>query len=472
MCGVAAARGRADACLALDALAHRGPDARGAVRLGDVTLAHTRLAILDLDARSDQPFRAGDTWVSYNGELWNHAQLRELLEERGRAFHTSGDTEVVATALDEWGEDALPLMNGMFALAWTDGETLRAARDRYGEIPLHLARPEGAVVVASELKALAAMTGGRVQAEWVLPGEVVTAGPAGFTRRAWYDLPAVPAALTPEDALERLRRLLERGCRERAISDVPVCALLSGGVDSSAILLHLREHVPGLVAFTAVLDERSRDLRCARQVARSLDVELVEVPVDPPDAADLAGVVDAIEMPHKAQVEIGWACLALAREMRRQGLKVVFSGEGSDELWGSYGFAYHATREPGHDWHRYRRDLFLGQHRKNFARCNKVFLAHGVECRLPFLHPSLVEFAMGVPAALCYERRPVEKRLIRDAYEGLLPREVTRRPKQAFQDALGLKDLIAATLPDARAAYAAEYRRAFGSRNQLTLELA
>jgi len=470
VCGVAASVGAWDAVAGIEALLHRGPDACGAWTGGSVALAHTRLAILDLDDRSNQPFRAGSTVVSYNGELWNHAEVRDVLERAGRQFGTTGDTEVVAAALDEWGTGALRRMNGMFAVAWTsDGRHLFAARDRYGEMPLHLARRPGGAVVASELKAIEAITGSPA-AEWVEPGEVVTVDASGrLEREFWYRTPAHPGAIrTREEAASRARELIALGCRERAISDVPVCALLSGGVDSSAVLLHLREHVPGLVAFTAVLDERSRDLRCARAVADELDVELVEVSVFPPTARDLEEVVDVIEMPHKAQVEIAWPCLALAREMRDRGFKVVFSGEGSDELWGSYGFAWHAVNA-GRNWHHYRRELFLTQHRKNFARCNKVFMAHGVECRLPFLHPPLVEFALSVPAALCFDNRPVDKALLRSAYEGLLPEEVTRRSKQAFQDGLGLKQLIAETIPDARQLYAEEYRRRFEPDDQLEL---
>jgi asparagine synthase (glutamine-hydrolysing) len=117
--------------------------------------------------------------------------------------------------------------------------------------------------------------------------------------------------------------------------------------------------------------------------------------------------------------------------------------------------------QPGYDWHRYRADLFVGQHRKNFARCNKVFLSHGVECRLPFLHPPLVEFALSVLPDVCYERRPVEKLLIRGAYEGTLPADVTSRPKQAFQDGLGLKKRIADEIASPKAAYQEAFRRRF-----------
>jgi asparagine synthase (glutamine-hydrolysing) len=462
VCGIACARhdGTFDVRAGLRALTHRGPDASGISDRGPVTIGHTRLAILDLDPRSDQPFRYGTTTISYNGELWNYEELRATLEQLGHEFSTAGDTEVVAAALDVLGEEALPLMNGMFAVCWTDGTSLWAARDRYGEVPLHAAGNDHGAAFASELRAIKAMTGS-TRAIWVEPGEVMTIAPDGVHRRRWYVPPIDPLSLSQDEAGATFRDLLELGCRERAISDVPVCALLSGGIDSSAIVYHLREHVPNLVAFTAVHHENARDLRCARQVASDLDVELIEVPVTVPTTEELRQVVRTIEMPFKAQVEIGWACLALAREMQASGFKVVFSGEGSDELWASYGFAYFATQQPTFDWHEYRRDLFVGQHRKNFARCNKVFLSHGVECRLPFLHPPLVEFALAVPPGLCYDSRPTEKRLIREAYRGLLPDAVIDRPKQAFQDGLGLKTAIQAAIHKPAELYRSTYASSY-----------
>src|SRR5262249_19710798 len=141
MCGLAGGFvGEGVVRCGLAALRHRGPDATGVAALDRLTLGHVRLAILDLDPRSDQPFRYGRVTLSYNGELWNFAPVRAELQARGGRFATAGDTEVVAAALDRWGPEALPRLQGMFALAWTtDGEILHLARDRFGEVPLHVA---------------------------------------------------------------------------------------------------------------------------------------------------------------------------------------------------------------------------------------------------------------------------------------------------------------------------------------------
>lgn len=441
------------------ALRHRGPDAEGMARKGNLRLGHTRLSIIDLDARSNQPFRRGSVVLSYNGELWNWRELRAELESLGEKFHTEGDTEVVAAALNQWGKAALPKLNGMFALAWTDdgGETVRLARDRFGEVPLHLAAQKP-FLFASELKALLAMDAHPASLQWVKPGTVVEATDRGMRSEQWYDCPLEDFDGSFRDAASQVRSLVGKGAQERTISDVPVCTLLSGGIDSASVALVLKSYFPDLVAYIAVYDPRSRDLRCARAIAEGLEIELREVKVPLPTTSDLASVIAAAEMPHKAQVEIGWPCLNLARQMREDGFKVTYSGEGSDELWASYGFAYHALKTRG--WGEYRRDLYLGQHRKNFARRNKIFMAHSVECRLPFLCCDLAEFALSLPQEIV-ERGGKMKAVMSEAFRGLLPDEVVDRSKLAFQDGMGIKQRISEAVPDPARYYRAEFRMQF-----------
>lgn len=459
MCGVCGGFSK-DAEKGIAALAHRGPDADGFIRVGSLFLGHTRLSIIDLDSRSDQPFVRGDVSLSYNGELWNYKELRLELEGLGHEFSTTGDTEVFAAALQEWGEEALPKTNGMFAVAWTKdgGRTVKLARDRFGEVPLHFAaqRP---FMFASEIKALLKMGANPKSIQWVEPGTVIEASKDWITVRRWHDisLDSIPDRI--EKGAVQIRSLIECGVLDRTISDVPVCTLLSGGIDSSAVLHHLCQYFGKVVAYTAVYNERSRDLQCAREVAETCEVELREIRVPLPSAEDLASVVRACEMPHKAQVEIGWPCLCLAREMRRDGFKVTYSGEGSDELWASYGFAYYGVAKEG--WHAYRKNLFLGQHRKNFARCNKIFMAHSVECRLPFLQPELVQYAVSLTRDAVEGPDRRQKDVLKRAYREILPLSVVDRPKIAFQDGMGIKKAIADVLPDPKRFYAAEFRLAF-----------
>ncbi|PRX66125.1 asparagine synthase (glutamine-hydrolysing) [Nonomuraea fuscirosea] len=464
MCGVVAGLGRLDLAPAVAALTHRGPDASSLVEVDGVHLGHTRLAVQDLDSRSDQPYRDGPVTVAYNGEIYNAAELRQAVEERvpGRGWATTGDTEALAAALAVLGpERALPMVNGMFAVAWADDRrpgVLHVARDRHGEIPLHLhlAQP---VMAASELRAFAAA--GRPMAAHLIAD--VPAGQWGtfHGRRAqwsrFHTQRCTPAGYTLELASATLKDTLARAVQRRLIADVPVCALLSGGIDSAAITYELAQHVPDLVAYTARMDPKSRDLRCARETAEQLGIRLIEVDIPAPTADDLARVVSVIEMPHKAQVEIGWACLQLAERIRSDGFKVTYSGEGSDELWASYGFAFHALQKT--DWHIYRCDLMAAQARKNFPRVNKTFMAHSVEGRLPFCDPDVVDLALSLPQHAVADGKAHPKAVLQRAYAGLLPDAVVRRPKVAFQDGLGLKTAIMDVLPNPARFYRAEYQR-------------
>lgn len=480
----------------IDRLAHRGPDDAGLAQLApDVVLVHTRLAIQDLDQRSRCPFDSGDTTIVYNGELWNAAEVKadlvalsleshNLMTHPPIVFETTGDTEVVAAALDAWGPLALPKLEGMFAIAWAGAEdgVIYLARDRFGEVPLHLA-PIGQTynvdenlqvadgyVFASELKAIAGVAplGSAVMVDpgcWIELRRTANGRWRAETHR-WYEAPAEPRRISLELAGHEMRNLMRLAVAERSVSDVPVCTLLSGGIDSTAVAYHLKDHFPDLVAYTAVFNPKSQDARMARLAADRLGIELREVVVPLPTNTDLHDVIRRIEMPYKAQVEIAWPCLWLARQMQEDGFKVCYSGEGSDELWASYGFSYHVLQrtfkgrkvfgqeganwdqEAETEWCRYRRDTFRNQHRKNFPRCNKVFMAHGVECRLPFLHTSLVEFALSMPVDVCMVRNSgkgpsKQKAVMYEAWQGLVPDEIVKRHKVAFQEGMGLKDAIA-----------------------------
>lgn len=444
---------------ALDAISHRGPDARATVETHTGWVGHVRLAIVDPDPRSDQPMKRGTTLLAFNGEVWNHATIRDELVKVGRRFSTSSDTEVVAAALDEWGDSALTRFEGMFVILWVgvDGAP-RVARDRFGEIPVHVAYlPGGGVVVASEVRALRA-AGCRGEWVWVGPGEVWNL--ATMARRRWYAPPAGELDIDRPEAAHRLLEALSGAASERAMSDVPVATLLSGGLDSSIIAACLAKVIPNLVAYTAVLNPKAPDVKHARAAASYIGIRLIEVSVAPPTADDLARSVGVIEMPHKAQVEIAWPCMALAEAARANGHKVVYSGEGSDELWASYGFAHHGLKTAS--WRDYREGLFIGQHRKNFARCNKVFMKSGIECRLPFLSRPVVELALALSEPVVRDGRDARrsKMVLTEAARGLVPDSILGRSKTAFQVGIGLDRL--SPVADPARFYKLEHERASG----------
>lgn len=460
MCGIVGAAGPVAIGTAAEALRHRGPDGTTLGEAGGVHLGHTRLAVRDTRPEGGGLYRVGPVLLAYNGELFNDATMREVITRSpaggGHEWQTTGDTETVAAALAYLDpQAALSLLDGMFAVAWTDDRepgVLFAARDRFGQVPLHY-QPGSPPMVASELKAFHSLTR-RGHTEDIPAGVIfhIDAARMSAERFATFG-PGIP----PPDPDTAIREALSLAVKRRLVSDVPVCTLLSGGIDSAIIALELSQRVDGLTAYTAVMDPKSRDLKWAREVADYLSIGLVEVPIPVPTADDLALTVRWIEQPSKAQVEIAWPCLHLAEAIASDGYRVAYSGEGSDELWASYGFAYHGVK--AHGWTTYRQKLIATQARRNFPRVNKSFMAAGVEGRLPFLDPDVVALALALPEHVVRDGPSRPKAILTRAYEGKLPHGVLTRPKLAFQDGLGMKAAAADVLANPGGFYRAEYAR-------------
>lgn len=253
---------------ALDALKARGPDAEGEFSATfcdvQVSLLHTRLSIIDLDPRANQPFARDGLVMVYNGEVYNYLEIRQDLERLGHTFSTSSDTEVVLKAYQTWGPDAFDKFEGMWALAILDPERgLVLSRDRFGEKPLYTQIVDGTLYFASEISALAALSGRRPRidqthamrflvngykaanktprtfyedvgvfphASWAL----LTKGEAPRPQ-AYWQLSYQPREMSEQEALDETRRLLERAVKLRLRADVPLAFCLSGGVDSTAL---------------------------------------------------------------------------------------------------------------------------------------------------------------------------------------------------------------------------------------------
>ena len=448
MCGIAGSyRLSVDVDAALDRIAHRGPDGRGLLEHGDAVHGHVRLALLDLSDASAQPFVYRGSTLSYNGELWNHRELRGELEDLGHRFETTGDTEVVAAALEEWREEALDRLDGMFAVAWSGscGEHM-LARDRWGKIPLYVRRHGDGFAWASERKGL---DGPGLR----LPPATTLDLRSGRTHRWWSPGHAFSTSdEEPKGEASEILELLRRGVRRRLVADAPVCCLVSGGLDSSLVLA-LAAEVVQPIAYTAVWDPESPDLEAARRVCEDLDVELREIRISEPTAEDAAAAVRAIEIPSKL-------CIPLARRIAADGFKACLSGEAADEIFGGYGnMAIRASRADDRGWREIRLAQIDKMARGNFLRCNKAFMAAGVECRLPFMERPLVEAALALGKRDC----PPGKGLLKAAGELVLPRNVVRRQKETFQGASGVSAALASRIHNPTRFYNAEFRRFYGS---------
>jgi asparagine synthase (glutamine-hydrolysing) len=454
MCGLAGAYGPAASLgrveAALDRLAHRGPDGRGVAAKDGAIHGHVRLALVDLSSASAQPFRDRGALLSFNGEIWNFRELRAELEAAGYAFSTSGDTEVLAAALDAWGQAALARLDGMFAFAWSRAGRHILVRDRYGKIPLYVLRRGATFEWASERKAWAPGPAGA--AAPLPPGSVLDLATGAV--RAWYTVPETAPAV---DLLEAL----EASVTARLAADAPVCCLISGGLDSSMILALAARRRPDVVAYTASFDPEAEDLLAARRICRELDVELREVAVKAPSYASIAAAVAAIEIASKAQVEIALLCLPLAARIAADGFKAALSGEGADELFGAYGnMKIKGWGASDAEWRSIRLEALAKMARGNFVRCNKVFMDSGVEARLPFLAPPIVELALGSGLREC----PPAKVMLKRAATNLLPAWVIKREKETFQGGSGISVACASLLDSPIRYYNTQATARFGAR--------
>lgn len=424
----------------LDRLRHRGPDGAQLRRFGRCVLGHARLAIVDPEG-GDQPHvsRDGRHALVANGEIYNHEALRAALA--GHRFVSGSDTEAALHLLQESGEAGIARLDGMFALAHAGPDGLLLARDPLGIKPLYLARDARGVSFASEMKALQDAPG---TLEEVPPGASWT-GARGARR--YYDVPQPePDLVDPEGAARALRAALERAVRKRLMSDVPLGAFLSGGLDSSLIAALAVRETGALDTFTVGL-EGSSDLLAARAVARHLGTRHHEHVIARAEVEDaMEGIVHALESFDRDLVRSAsptWFTARLAAER----VKVVLTGEGADELFAGYRYV---RRLRGGALARELRRSLAGMHNVNLQRVDRLTMAHGLEARVPFLDTAVVRLAQRIPPELKLRRvdgRLVEKWILRRAVEDLLPAEVVWRTKAQFDEGTGTAALLEGLAP-------------------------
>jgi asparagine synthase (glutamine-hydrolysing) len=425
----------------LDALRPRGDCEE--VSLGDRLLAGTqRLRITD-------PDRAGQPWISadrrwllcYNGEIFNHRALRAKLRGLGRTFRSESDTEVLMEAFGQWGTDAVRRLRGEFAFAITERSSGRTylARDPLGVKPLYWSSRSGCLHVASEIKALVPV-GAPVRA--VPAGSHGWAGPGGepfFT--PYCDLLAAAAWAAPlTDAAEAaalVRAALRDSIAVRVDTPLPVGVVLSGGLDSSLTLLHTRALHPDCVAFT-VGAPGSEDIAYARRFTSELGVrhEVVEIPARHIGIAEIREAIRVCELTEYGDIINAVVSLPLLRRVAELGIKVVLTGDGSDELFGGYSMYDQIGREQALRLFRHK---LANLHRTELQRVDRASMASGVEARVPFLDPAVVAVAMRLPMALKV-RAGTEKWILRQAFADLLPDYIRQRPKNPMSHATGLHE--------------------------------
>ena len=447
MCGIAlivgpgADRRRFDAMMAT--LAPRG-DVTETRCTDGLLLGTQRLRIVDRD-RAVQPWTSADgRWaLCYNGEVFNYKALRAELAALGRPLRGTSDTEVVLEALLAWGDEGIGRLRGEFAFALVEVATGRTylGRDPLGVKPLYWSRTGGRLHVASEIKALVPI-GAPVHE--VRPGHHGWASPAADPLLdAYVDLARLGQGAEPvtdvAEAAALVRRTLTDSIAARVDTDLTVGVILSGGLDSTLTLLHAHQLHPDCVAFTIGTPD-SEDLAYARRLTSELRIphEVVELRPGDISAAAVRRAVVRGELTEYGDVINAVVSTPLFERVRDTGVKVVLSGDGSDELFGGYDMYRRVRGEAGQ---RLFRHNIANLSRTELQRVDRVSMGHGVEVRVPFLDLSVVRLAMRLPIDVKV-REGREKWILRHAFADVLPDYVARRPKNPMSHSSGLHERI------------------------------
>lgn len=460
---------------------HRGPDWSGIHCSGSAILAHERLSIVDPESGGQPLFSPdGKQVLAVNGEIYNHQEIRERYKGR-YDFQTGSDCEVILALYRDKGIDFLEDLNGIFAFALYDEEqdAFLIARDHIGVIPLYIGyNADGKVFVASELKAL---EGECERYEPFLPGHYYWSKAPGMKpwyKRDWMEYDNVKDNPASSDAI---RKSLCAAVKRQMMSDVPYGVLLSGGLDSSVISAITESYAerrietdsqsrawwPRLHSFAVGL-KGAPDLAKARLVAGYIGTVHHEINYTIQEGLDaLRDVIYFIETYDITTVRASVPMYLLARVIKSMGIKMVLSGEGADEIFG--GYLYFHKAPSAEEFHKETVRKLSKLHQYDCLRANKSLSAWGVEGRVPFLDKEFLDVAMRTnpKAKMCClngsdPKASMEKRIVREAFEDMLPEEVAWRQKEQFSDGVGyswidtLKKITSEAVTDEQMAHAAE----------------
>ena len=501
-------------------LAHRGPDDEGFWQDGSAVFGHRRLSILDLTPLGHQPMSTddGELTIVFNGEIYNFPAVRLELERLGHRFHTHSDTEVLLLGYRQWGDAMLEHVEGIFAFGLWDSTAgrLLLARDRSGVKPLFWHARDGGLAFASELKPFRLLPGFvaevnrralrstmrfacNLEAESMLagvhklsPGQKLVWQDGRCQVSNYWSYPEPrPKPFAPSDAAQTLREVLGRTVRSQMLSDAPLGAALSGGLDSSGIVALMAEQGARVRTYTVGHGPNDPDLLAARVVAEHCGTEHHELLIESEDVLDLLpktmwfleeplGQMEAVQM-------------YLNYEAASKHVKVLLVGEGADELFAGYDryrlfdkrrhltaglrnalyerVYLYADRQPRHVLARAMSRAAFGRlapspmadplprapepplrglsreraleralnhdqrsylHELSLKRADATGMAHGLELRVPFLGREVVELAASMPGDL-FRRHGIEKWVLREALRPLLPPSIVDRRKHGFQ---------------------------------------
>jgi asparagine synthase (glutamine-hydrolysing) len=423
-------------------MSHRGPDEGGlqSIENGSI-LSHESLSIIDLQSGKQPIQGTKNAWMVHDGEIYNYQELKEtVLKEHN--FRTKSDSEVIVHLYEEFGYDFCQKLDGDFAFVILNGDDYIAGRDPIGVKPLYYGLDErGRIYFSSEMKSIADQCKSFATFP---PGHYYTAK-TGFVKYYKPEYEDHAKAIETLD-LGLIRDSLIEATRKRLMSEVPVGVLLSGGLDSSltsAIAARLtKESGQPLHSFSIGLDADSPDNKAARTAAAFLGTQHHEIHFTVEEGVEiLKKVIYHIETYDIISVRSGVPMYLLSKAIADQGIKVILSGEGADEIFGGHLYFRNApsTAEFQDETIERVQKLFTA----DLLRADKTTMAHGLEARIPFLDAAFLDVAIRIKTA---EKQPktyegIEKYILRKAFDTpedpYLPQEILWRQKEQFSDGVG-----------------------------------
>lgn len=431
-------------------LRHRGPDWSGIYHSENAILVHERLSIVDTE-HGAQPLYNGDksNVLAVNGEIYNHKALASTLNV-DYEFQTASDCEIILPLYEEFGVEFVDKLQGMFAfIVYNEKDnSYLVARDHIGIIPLYTGYDsEGNFYVASEMKALMPIC---KTVEEFPPGHILDSRVGKLQRyykRNWQEYAAIKDNTT---STTKIREALEESVKSHLMTDVPYGVLLSGGLDSSLISAITQKFAarriedndlaeawwPKVHSFACGLDG-SPDLIAAQTVADSIGTIHHSVIFTEQEGIDaLKEVIYHLETYDVTTIRASTPMYLMARKIKAMGIKMVLSGEGADEIFGGYLYFHKAPN--AQEFHEELNRKLDRLHKFDCLRANKSMSAWGIEARVPFLDKNFMDVAMRInPEDKLCGNGKMEKAILRESFEGYLPKEILWRQKEQFSDGVG-----------------------------------